>query len=72
MHSHKALPALTVSAIGVVFGDIGTSPLYAMKEIFNGHHPIPVTPENIFGILSLVFWSIMVLVSLKYLSLIHI
>ena len=60
------MPALTVAAIGVVFGDIGTSPLYALKEIFNGHHPIPVTPENILGILSLVFWSIMVLVTLKY------
>ena len=70
MHSRQALPALTVSAIGVVFGDIGTSPLYAMKEIFNGHHPIPVTPENIFGILSLVFWSIMVLVSIKYVAVI--
>lgn len=70
MHSRRALPALTVSAIGVVFGDIGTSPIYAMKEIFNGHHPIPVTPENIFGILSLVFWSIMVLVSIKYIALI--
>ena len=70
MYSRKALPVLTVSAIGVVFGDIGTSPLYAMKEIFNGHHPIPVTPENIFGILSLVFWSIMVLVSIKYVALI--
>jgi KUP system potassium uptake protein len=60
------MPALTVAAIGVVFGDIGTSPLYALKEIFNGHHPIPVTPENILGILSLVFWAIMVLVTLKY------
>ncbi|WP_301101188.1 potassium transporter Kup [Propionivibrio sp.] len=70
MHSRQALPALTVSAIGVVFGDIGTSPLYAMKEIFNGHHPIPVTPENILGILSLVFWSIMVLVSVKYVAVI--
>ncbi|MBS1229485.1 MAG: potassium transporter Kup [Proteobacteria bacterium] len=70
MHSRQALPALTVSAIGVVFGDIGTSPLYAMKEIFNGHHPIPVTPENILGILSLIFWSIMVLVSIKYVALI--
>jgi KUP system potassium uptake protein len=70
MHSRQALPALTVSAIGVVFGDIGTSPLYAMKEIFNGHHPIPVTPENIFGILSMIFWSIMVLVSLKYVAVI--
>ncbi len=66
MHSRQAMPALTVAAIGVVFGDIGTSPLYALKEIFNGHHPIPVTPENILGILSLVFWSIMVLVTLKY------
>ena len=70
MHTRQALPALTVSAIGVVFGDIGTSPLYAMKEIFNGHHPIPVTPENILGILSLVFWSIMVLVSIKYVAVI--
>ena len=66
MHSRKAMPALTVAAIGVVFGDIGTSPLYALKEIFNGHHPIPVTPENILGILSLVFWAIMVLVTIKY------
>jgi KUP system potassium uptake protein len=61
---------LTLGAIGVVFGDIGTSPLYALKEIFNGHHPIDVTPENILGILSLVFWSIMALVSLKYVAII--
>ena len=70
MHSRHALPSLTVSAIGVVFGDIGTSPLYALKEIFSGHHPIPVTPENILGILSLIFWSIMVLVSIKYVAII--
>jgi KUP system potassium uptake protein len=64
---HKqALPAITVAAIGVVFGDIGTSPLYALKEIFNGHHPIPVTPGNILGVLSLVFWAIVVLVTIKY------
>ena len=66
MHSRQALSTLTLAAIGVVFGDIGTSPLYALKEIFNGHHPIPVTPENILGILSMVFWSIVVLVTLKY------
>lgn len=67
MQQHKqALSTLTLGAIGVVFGDIGTSPLYALKEIFNGHHPIPVTPDNILGILSMVFWSIMLLVSLKY------
>jgi len=70
MHSRQALPAVTVAAIGVVFGDIGTSPLYALKEIFSGHHPIPVTPENILGILSMVFWSIVVLVSIKYVAII--
>jgi len=59
-----------MAAIGVVFGDIGTSPLYALKEIFNGHHPIPVTPENILGILSMVFWSIIALVSIKYVAII--
>jgi KUP system potassium uptake protein len=69
-HSKAALPAITVAAIGVVFGDIGTSPLYALKEIFNGHHPIPVTPENILGILSMVFWSIIALVSVKYVAII--
>ncbi len=68
--AHKNLPAITVAAIGVVFGDIGTSPLYALKEIFNGHHPIPVTPENILGILSMVVWSIVALVSVKYVAII--
>ncbi|MBK8889618.1 MAG: potassium transporter Kup [Dechloromonas sp.] len=66
MHERQAMPALTVAAIGVVFGDIGTSPLYALKEIFNGHHPIPVTPDNILGVLSLVFWAIMIMVTIKY------
>jgi len=70
MQSRQAMSKLTLGAIGVVFGDIGTSPLYALKEIFNGHHPIPVTPANILGILSLVFWSIIVLVSLKYVAVI--
>jgi KUP system potassium uptake protein len=70
LSSKQALPALTVAAIGVVFGDIGTSPLYALKEIFNGHHPIEVSPANILGILSLIFWSIMVLVTLKYVAII--
>ena len=70
MQSRQAMSTLTMGAIGVVFGDIGTSPLYALKEIFNGHHPIPVTPANILGILSLIFWSIIVLVSLKYVAVI--
>jgi KUP system potassium uptake protein len=68
--SKTMLPGITIAAIGVVFGDIGTSPLYALKEIFNGHHPIPVTPENILGILSMVFWSIVALVSIKYVAII--
>ncbi|MBB5046576.1 KUP system potassium uptake protein [Rhodopseudomonas rhenobacensis] len=57
---------LLISAIGVVYGDIGTSPLYALKETFAGHHPIPVTPDNVFGVLSLVFWTVMLLVTVKY------
>jgi hypothetical protein len=69
-HSRKATAPIVIAAIGVVFGDIGTSPLYALKEIFNGHHPIPVTPDNIFGILSMVFWSMMMLVTVKYVSVI--
>ena len=68
--SQAMLPGITIAAIGVVFGDIGTSPLYALKEIFNGHHPIPLTPENILGILSMVVWSIIGLVSVKYVSII--
>lgn len=58
---------MTVAAMGVVFGDIGTSPLYTMKEVFSsGHHPVPVTPDNVLGILSLVFWAMTITVSLKY------
>ncbi|ABE40159.1 potassium transporter Kup [Rhodopseudomonas pseudopalustris] len=66
MSQHKNRVGLLVSAVGVVFGDIGTSPLYALKETFSGHHPIPVNPENIFGVLSLVFWTVMLLVTVKY------
>jgi KUP system potassium uptake protein len=61
--------ALTLGAIGVVYGDIGTSPLYALKEVFS-HGRVPLTPDNIYGILSLVFWTITVVVSLKYVVLI--
>ncbi len=59
------LSALTLGAIGIVYGDIGTSPLYTMKEVFNGHHLAP-SPENILGILSLVFWALIIVVSGKY------
>jgi KUP system potassium uptake protein len=64
-----ALAALTLGAIGVVYGDIGTSPLYALKEVF-AHGRVPLTPDNILGILSLVFWTLTVVVSLKYVTLI--
>ena len=55
-----------LAAIGVVFGDIGTSPLYAIKETFAGSHPLPLDRPHVLGVLSLVFWSIMVVVSIKY------
>jgi KUP system potassium uptake protein len=63
----KRLATLTLSALGIVYGDIGTSPLYALKEVFGGaHHPVPMSEHNILGILSLVFWSLIVVVSIKY------
>ncbi len=58
--------ALAVAAVGVVFGDIGTSPLYTMKEAFGGPHAMAVTETNVLGILSLAVWSLMLVVSLKY------
>ena len=65
----SSLALLTLAAIGVVYGDIGTSPLYALKEVF-AHGHVPLTPENIHGVLSLVFWTLTVVVSLKYVVLI--
>jgi KUP system potassium uptake protein len=61
------VPFLVLAALGVVYGDIGTSPLYALRECFAGTHPIPVTPENVLGVLSLIFWSLIITVSVKYL-----
>ena len=58
---------LILSALGVVFGDIGTSPLYALRECFDGVHAIPVTLANVFGVLSLIVWSLIITVSVKYL-----
>ncbi|MEQ1661346.1 MAG: potassium transporter Kup [Thiobacillus sp.] len=63
---HASLPALALGAIGVVFGDIGTSPLYALKEAFNGPHGADINPANILGVLSLMLWSLILVVSLKY------
>ena len=66
---HGALAALTLAAIGVVYGDIGTSPLYALKEVF-AHGRVPLNPGNVLGILSLVFWTLTAVVSVKYVVLI--
>ena len=65
----SSLAALTLSAIGVVYGDIGTSVLYAMKEVFGSGH-VPFTPDNIYGILSIFFWTLTVIVSIKYVVLV--
>jgi KUP system potassium uptake protein len=64
----RALAILSLGALGVVYGDIGTSPLYALKECFTGHHSIPATPENVLGVMSLVFWAMTFVVSFKYLG----
>lgn len=64
--SGKRLATLALAALGVVYGDIGTSPLYAVKEVFAGNHPIPVTEANIYGSLSLFFWALIIIVSIKY------
>ena len=64
-----ALAGLTIGALGVVYGDIGTSPLYALKEVFHGAH-VPMTHDNILGVLSLLFWTMTIVVSFKYVLLI--
>ena len=67
--SKSSLSALTLGAIGVVYGDIGTSVLYAVKEVFGSGH-VPFTPDNVYGILSIFFWTLTVIVSLKYVTLV--
>ena len=68
--ARQSTPALTLLALGVVYGDIGTSPLYAVKETFNPQHGIALTTENILGGLSAIFWALMIVVSLKYVTLV--
>lgn len=60
------LAILCLTALGVVYGDIGTSPLYALRECFHGAHAVPPTPENVMGVLSLILWSLIIVVTLKY------
>lgn len=67
---HKISVKLMIASLGVVYGDIGTSPLYAMSEAFFGHYPLERTPQNVFGVVSLVFWSLILVVTLKYVILV--
>ncbi|MFZ2981692.1 MAG: KUP/HAK/KT family potassium transporter, partial [Sphingobium sp.] len=70
-HGHEsATVKLVVGAIGIVFGDIGTSPLYAFRETFAGHHKLTLDPDHILSVVSLMFWSMMLVVTLKYVSII--
>src|SRR5579884_3262933 len=65
-HRTEPLSALSLAALGVVFGDIGTSPLYAFQQCFTGDFPAAVTPQNVLGILSLIFWALVIVVCVKY------
>ncbi|TZG28626.1 potassium transporter Kup [Sphingomonas montanisoli] len=69
-HAHGGMAKLVVGAIGIVFGDIGTSPLYAFRETFAGHHPLLPDRLHILGVLSLIFWSMMLVVTIKYVMII--
>ncbi|HET6397286.1 MAG TPA: potassium transporter Kup [Pseudoxanthomonas sp.] len=69
-HAHGGHLALVVAAIGVVFGDIGTSPLYTFKEAFSGHYGLVPDHDTVLGVLSLVFWSLMLVVTVKYVTII--
>src|SRR3546814_9413055 len=69
-HDEQAVLKLAVGAIGIVFGDIGTSPLYAFRETFVGHHKLTMDPAPILSVISLMFWSMMLVVTLKYVTII--
>jgi KUP system potassium uptake protein len=69
-HAQGSLAKLAVGAIGIVFGDIGTSPIYAFRETFAGHHTLRVDQMHVYGVLSLIFWSMMIIVTLKYVMII--
>ena len=66
----SSLTVLTLAALGVVYGDIGTSPLYAFKEAFGGAHGLPLTEANVLAVLSMMFWSVTLIVSLKYVTIV--
>ena len=68
--SRRKLLPLTLTALGVVYGDIGTSPLYAMRECFFGSHSVPPTPDNVLGVLSLIIYSLLLVISVKYIAIV--
>jgi KUP system potassium uptake protein len=70
MDRRRPLLPLTLTAVGVVYGDIGTSPLYALRECFFGSHPVPPTHENVLGVLSLIIYSLVLVISIKYMALV--
>jgi hypothetical protein len=66
VHHGKSLLVLSLTTIGVVYGDIGTSPIYAIRESFYSSYGLSATPPNVFGVLSLIFWSLILVISVKY------
>ena len=69
-HAHGSLAKMMVGAVGIVFGDIGTSPIYAFRETFAGHHTLRPDDLHIYGVLSLIFWSMLIIVAVKYVTII--
>ena len=70
-HAHGSVPVLALAALGVVFGDIGTSPLYSLQTVFSiEHNTVAATRDDVFGVISMVFWSLMIIVTYKYVSLV--
>lgn len=67
-HPKRRVATLTLAALGVVYGDIGTSPLYALREALSEQHGIPVTVESVLGVMSLIFWSLVMIISIKYVT----
>ena len=69
-HKKSGIAALTLSAIGIVYGDIGTSPLYTLRAVFHAEHGLPLNQANLLGIISLIFWALLLIVTLKYVTLV--
>ncbi len=66
----RAVTPLALTALGVVYGDIGTSPLYALRECFYGSHAVPPTHENVLGVLSLIVYALLLVISIKYVAIV--